>query len=161
MPKNEQDRQVKKFGKDFDACLSRNEESGCLEWTDTLDRDGYGRRGSRYGENKSHRYAFVRAYGEIPTGMLVRHKCDNPKCCEPEHLELGTHQDNRKDTVSRKRHAFGEKNNHAIVTEEMVMDIRRLYDTGNYTQGYLGKQYGLTHSAISLIVRRKNWKHVL
>jgi len=160
MGKNEKDRQVKKFGKDFDTCLSRNEENGCLEWTGHLDRDGYGERGSRYGERKAHRYAYARAFNEIPTGLIVRHKCDNPKCCEPEHLELGTHQDNRTDTVRRKRHAFGEKNNHAIVTEDDVRMIRKLYEAGQ-TQTGISKQYGITQGAVHLIVKRKNWKHVV
>jgi len=77
--------------------------NGCIEWINSVDRWGYGR--IRFGGKTvgTHRAAYVLAYGPIPEGLLVRHSCDNPPCCNPEHLLLGTVQDNVDDRVARNR----------------------------------------------------------
>lgn len=80
--------------------------SGCWEWTGNLSPDGYGRiTAVRYGYTMAavHRIMFERENGPIPEGMEVRHKCDNPPCCNPAHLEPGTHADNMCDMRERDR----------------------------------------------------------
>jgi len=76
----------------------------CWPYTGTTDRFGYGQMtlGKKY-SFQAHRVAFELANGPIPDGLIVRHKCDNPPCCNPAHLELGTHYDNAQDKVSRGR----------------------------------------------------------
>ena len=76
--------------------------NGCLEWTGCTDH--------KYGSLKvykvawrAHRLAWALAYGDIPTGMLVLHTCDNPPCCNPAHLFLGTQSENMKDKVNKGR----------------------------------------------------------
>lgn len=87
---------------------NHNEISGCLEWTGSK-RSGYGRMiiGSRKdGTRKSvsaHRVSYEIEYGEIPAGMEVCHKCDNPSCVNPKHLFLGTRQDNINDRERKGR----------------------------------------------------------
>lgn len=86
----------------FDASLDRTGE--CWLWTGSVDKDGYGR--VRFGGRRelAHRVAWTLEHGPIPDGMEVRHLvCDNPPCCRPEHLALGTHSDNMRDAAAKGR----------------------------------------------------------
>lgn len=76
---------------------------GCIVWTRSVDRWGYGRITANGKQVGTHRVAYEIAYGPIPDGLLVRHSCDNPPCCNPAHLLLGTVQDNADDRVARGR----------------------------------------------------------
>ena len=78
---------------------------GFIKW------DGYGWV-SRYVEGKprqltAHRYAWILTHGEPPEGAHILHTCDNPPCCNPSHLRLGTHQENMADRVAKGRHMMG------------------------------------------------------
>ena len=113
--------------------------TGCWELHGTRDKDGYV---VFYAEGKnqhSHRAAYKEWVCPIPEGMVVRHKCDNPPCINPKHLELGTVQDNVNDREERGRRtpARGEKNGYAKLTWDNVNDIRSLWSTGNYTKKQL------------------------
>lgn len=85
-------------------------ETGCWEWQGNLAPNGYGlltltRQGIR---NKgAHRIMYERHVGPIPEDQVIRHKCDNPPCVNPDHLETGTREDNMRDMVSRGRHRYG------------------------------------------------------
>lgn len=84
-------------------------ESGCWEWQKCRSPHGYGRIGSIVINGASHRGTYTHrvswalANGEWPEGLVVRHKCDNPPCINPEHLEIGTHADNARDRQERGR----------------------------------------------------------
>ena len=84
------------------------EQDGCLVFKSYYDRDGYGRYRLDGGRSapkiKAHRAAWILTHGEIPEGMFVLHKCDNPPCVNPEHLFLGTPKDNMIDMVRKGRH---------------------------------------------------------
>lgn len=82
-------------------------ESGCWEWRGDRNEHGYGRLTlARKGLFKArvHRLIFELYFGVIPPGMVIRHKCDNPPCSNPDHLELGTKAENSRDMVERGRH---------------------------------------------------------
>ena len=82
---------------------------GCWEWQGVLDKDGYGK-AKRYGKTiRAHRLFYEEFVSNIPHGMLVLHNCDNPKCCNPEHLFIGTQLDNErdKDAKGRRRNGYG------------------------------------------------------
>lgn len=72
----------------------------CWLWTAALNKDGYGVYGRGEG---AHRYSYRLAFGEIPSGKLVCHRCDNPRCVRPEHLFVGTQKDNIQDALSKNR----------------------------------------------------------
>jgi hypothetical protein len=82
----------------FDAQI-KTVESGCQEWQGQRNPDGYG----WFKERQTHRLAFERANGPIPPGLLVCHSCDNPPCCNPDHLWLGTVADNTRDMLAKGR----------------------------------------------------------
>lgn len=85
--------------------------SGCLEWTGSRNADGYGSATRGRSSALAHRLAWELAYGPIPQGRLVCHRCDNPPCCNPEHLFLGTQSDNMRDMAAKGR-SSGQKVTH-------------------------------------------------
>lgn len=141
--------------------------SECWTWTGTHDHYGYGvvytghgRRGRK--QIKAHRLAFALA-NSIPLPdrtVEVCHSCDNPSCVRPEHLWAGSHTENMQDQFSKRRHAFGEKNGHAILTEDAVREIRRRCANGERGVS-LAREYGVCHSTITAIKNGRNWRHVV
>jgi DNA-binding XRE family transcriptional regulator len=92
--------------------------------------------------------------------MMVLHHCDNRLCINVDHLYLGTHHDNMRDRDSRGRQARGERNGMAHLTEQQVVEIRRLYDGGGVTQLSLAPLFNVTRRTINSIVRRETWRYL-
>lgn len=107
----------------------------------------------------AHRVSWMIHYGDIPGDMLVCHHCDNPRCVNPEHLFLGTPNDNVSDMISKGRQAAGQSHPLSRLTEADVRTIRERYAAGT-SQSELAREYGCRQTNISNIVRRKTWKHV-
>lgn len=80
-------------------------DSECWLWTGAKDGRGYGNISVGAGESpaKAYRISYEMRYGPIPDGLLIRHRCDNPACVNPRHLETGTQKDNARDMVQRNR----------------------------------------------------------
>lgn len=112
----------------------------------------------------AHRLAWAEANGvaidDIPQGMFVMHKCDNPRCVEPTHLELGTHQDNMDDMVRKGRSLRGEAAGRAVLSDEVVREIKDTYIPRHreYGGAAFARKYGVHQTTISLIVTGKNRK---
>ena len=133
----------------------------CWPWTGYVNAKGYGRllRGQN-GRIYAHRAAWVIANGPIPDGLILRHACDNPACCNPAHLLLGTYQDNVNDAVSRRRHSYGERAPQARLTLEQVLAIRALLSEG-MSQPQVAARFGMSRSAIGHIAQGSTWRTAL
>ncbi len=129
----------------------------CWEWT--AYKDPYGQIWAWGKQRKTHRISWGLHYGAIPDGMCICHHCDNPGCVNPAHLFLGTKADNNADMCAKGRQVVGEKQHLAKLTQEQVLEIRRLYAQG-MSQGELGKCYGVHQVNVGFIVRRETWKHI-
>ena len=88
----------------------RRMPNGCIEWTRSTTKFGYGQIAVEGHTTTTHRLAWKLANGPIPDGMHVLHHCDNPPCCNPEHLFVGTHADNMADRDKKGRCHAGEAN---------------------------------------------------
>lgn len=131
-------------------------ETGCWVWTGGFHTTGYGalRDGRRGGT--AHRISWEIHYGSIPDGLEVCHRCDNRACVNPEHLFLGTHQDNMTDMVNKGRAPVGQRAFGVKLTPEQVLAIRN----DPRSQSRIGREYGVTQTTVGLIKRRKRWKHI-
>lgn len=143
----------------FESRLREDPNTGCIEWQGSRDRDGYGTLRSGRKDHKAHRVAYEKAHGPIARGLSVCHRCDNPPCCNPAHLFLGTPRDNTHDAVRKGRNARGARNGHTKLNDAAVRHIRALVADGR-SQEEVGRLYGVGQTAISSIVRRRTWAHV-
>ena len=133
------------------------DDNGCFICTSHAgDPFGY-RKITINGKSKSmHRFIYEEMFGPIPEGLVVRHKCDNPRCINPEHLELGTIADNNRDIWERGRGNVP----HRAFTGEQVMEILRRIKNGE-KQTDLAKEYGVSLSTINHIKTGRNYKRLL
>lgn len=148
----------------------------CWEWQGTRHPTGYGFvRFTCLAKSmlQTHRLAWILTYGEIPEGFCVCHKCDNPPCCRPDHLFLGTTKDNVRDMILKGRSVSlsgdnhwtrkhpgshsGEKNTHASLTWNDIREIRRLSSKGITTKE-LSNRFKVTTGHIRKIVNNFLWK---
>jgi hypothetical protein len=131
---------------------------GCWEW-------GAGRDGRNYGQmnvdgrpRKASRLAYESAYGPFDDSLCVLHKCDNPPCCRPDHLFLGTKTDNAADRGAKNRTCHGEAKPAAKLTEAAVLRIMSL--RGTMTKRAVAKLFGVGETTIYQIFYGQTWKHV-
>ena len=92
--------------KTIDLFWGKVEKAGddeCWYWLGSLNGGGYGHIGSNKRYRSAHRFSYFIHHGEIPGKLVVMHKCDNPKCVNPAHLQLGTHKDNSQDAIQKGR----------------------------------------------------------
>lgn len=136
--------------------------SSCMYWTGSIHKAGYGVYGKK--SKYAHRLTWELANGPIPDGLHALHKCDVPMCCNPDHIFLGTHQDNMidMDKKGRRKAPKGEDQFKSKLTEEQVLKIRKLYVRGksNFSIPKLAKMFGVTGAAVGYILQRKTWRHI-
>jgi hypothetical protein len=138
----------------FDFFVEKTE--GCWLWRGGLSKNGgYGKFSVDGRDVRAHRYAYELAYGPIPDGLVVRHRCDTPACVRPDHLLLGTQAENIADRQARGRHRVvrGEKNGAARLTDAEAAQLRVDYLTGGDDQYEIARRYGVTQPTVSRIVR--------
>lgn len=149
------------------------------------DRAGYGYFSIKAKTVKAHRIAWQVAKGEIPNGLCVLHRCDNPGCVNPGHLWLGTSADNNRDRNAKGRQASGERTKpwtrakgdrnasrlyperrpkgdrhwNARLTIQDVRDIHQALDDG-VSQKACAARYGVAPQSIGKIVHGIRWRHV-
>lgn len=134
----------------------------CWEWGACGNSNGYGLLKVDGRMALVHRFSWTLAYGPIPEGLCVLHKCDNRACCNPAHLFLGTHRDNMRDRDRKGRNnaLAGERHGMARLTKEQVLEIRRNYKKGDVSRRELAAKHGVSPSHISDIVSERYWKHL-
>lgn len=103
-----------------------------------------------------HRLIYEKLVTKIPDGLVVRHKCDNVLCINPQHLIHGTHIENVNDAVERDRMKSGEQNKFSKLTESEVVEII----ASNDSKWALAERYGVHERTIRNIKAKRNWKRV-
>jgi hypothetical protein len=106
---------------------------------------------------RAHIAAYLIANGQLPKGKYVCHTCDNPPCCNPSHLFLGTAKDNYEDSKAKDRHSRGERNGFSKLTADEVRAIRR----DRRVQVDIARSYGIRQTTVSEIKRGNLWKHLV
>lgn len=140
-------------------------DSGCWVWTGYYGpkNKGYGSANFAGKRHAAHRLAYLAFVGPIEPleddqRVFVCHRCDLPRCCNPDHLFLGTHEVNMDDRNAKRRQAVGSRAGRAKLTEAQVAEIRRL--RGVFLNRELAARYGVSDVVISAVHRRKIWRHV-
>ena len=133
----------------------------CWTWTGYVDPKGYGRIHAKGNPSMlAHRLSWELHFGLIPKGVFVLHRCDNPCCVRPDHLFLGSQNDNVQDMIKKgkQRHVGlkGVKHNMAKLNNTQVLEIR----DSNKTGVFLANKYHVSTSTISDIRNKKIWKHL-
>lgn len=146
----------KKAEKRFWSKVDVRAPGDCWEWMCGKRRGGYGGFSLNRKTVRAHRVAYELAHGPIEKGLLVRHKCDNPACCNPNHLEVGTNADNMADMVARGRSLKGPENPKSKLSEADVLKIR---DDPRMPRE-IADEYGVSGSTISRIKRGADWQHL-
>jgi hypothetical protein len=126
--------------------------SGCIEWQGSIDPAGYGRITVAGKPAYVHREAFKLRHGSIPEGKFILHSCDNPPCCNPDHLRAGTQAENVQDRKDRGRRTY-DPYAASKLTPADVRTIRVLHE-GGMSQSAIGRQIGVSQGSVSKIVRR-------
>ena len=149
-------KQIKNFWKKVD----KNGPNGCWLWTGAKTSvGGYGNFGVNYKLMKAHRVSWFIHFGEPINNLCVLHKCDNPPCVNPDHLWLGTMQDNMQDKVKKGRLYTGDRSGLVKLSPKQVLQIR--YDRScGLKLKELSLKYGVTMGTISTISNKKTRKNV-
>lgn len=145
----------------------RKINSDCWEWTGPLvsPRYRYGYTTHNFGEGKKkimcHRLAYILWKGGIPKNLCVLHQCDNTKCFNPDHLHLGTPQDNTDEMKDRgrERKVEGEKNHKSKLKVEQVFSIRKDFEEG-MKHREIAKKYNIGSSTVHYITTGKTWRKI-
>jgi len=134
----------------------------CWEWKGYKNKSGYGRITINYKNYTCHRIIYELVNNIIPDNLCICHTCNNPSCCNPNHLYLATHAINNKQCRDDKRNNIPRGENHykTILTNEDILEIRIKYSTNSYTQREMGKEYGVSDKTIDGIVSHRRWKHI-
>lgn len=154
--------------------LAIGQINGCWLWTGAGSDDRYGVITHQRQHYSTHRVAYELWKGPIPFGLFVCHSCDNPACCNPDHLFLGTPKENTDDMVSKGRRvtpasaftketirqqiATGRKTGQKLLPDD-VLTIRQRVSRGE-NRKLICAEFGISNSTISAIVTGQNWRSV-
>lgn len=144
----------------FNSLIKENTDTGCLEWQG-FKKGGYGYFYVNGREKAVHRMQYEKFKGLIPKGYNVCHSCDNPPCVNPDHLWVGTQQENIKDMISKGRDlkAIGPRNKNSKISSHQAREVKLLYSQG-HTIKNIHLKLGLTYKTVQHICNGTTWKHV-
>lgn len=137
----------------------------CWLWTGHIGNKGYGYYavslgGGKYKHHLTHRYSYILANGSIPNKLFVLHTCDTRACVRPDHLFLGTHQDNMDDMKQKMRQAHGPNTRTAVLTETQAIAMLHEYADGEHNQRLLADKYGVNFRTVWNLLHGWTWKHL-
>lgn len=174
----------------FHAKVKKRGELECWDWQAARSKTGYGLFNVSGVMRLAHRVAYVVYKGAFPEYFCVCHSCDNPRCCNPAHLWLGTQSQNHRDMCSKKREprgeshglvkapwkaAHGDRNGSRKYIERMprgeanaaaklnassVREIRAMSESGRFKTNEIAEKYGVSRANVIAIHKRKTWKHL-
>jgi len=148
----------KSLSEKFFSLVGEPDANGCRRWLGYLRSHGYG--GLKFNGRtlSAHRVAWELANKADATGWCVCHACDVPLCVTPEHLFLGSIQDNTRDRDIKGRHVAlpGEQHGNAKLKDEQVLEIRSLSDT----MAAIAARFGISKSQVFNIKHRRAWAHL-
>jgi hypothetical protein len=130
--------------------------TGCWIWNRSTNKHGYGQFPRGFGQSpiNASRASYIAHVGNVPDDLEVCHKCDTPRCVNPEHLFIGTHSDNMLDCIRK-----GRKNPKRKLSAEDVVSMRMLFASGK-KMSTLAVRFGIGRGTVGEIIRREIWKHV-
>ncbi len=129
--------------------------TGCWEWKGSLNTGGYG----KFKSDAASKWSYIFYRGTIPKGQQVCHTCDNRRCVNPDHLFLGTIGDNMRDRTSKNRQCKGSQIASSILTEEIVLEIRKMRINGNEYQ-IIADHFKISWDLVRKVCKNTVWKHV-
>lgn len=150
--------QFKPIKDSFHSRYVKDAVSGCWNWLGYTTSDGHG---TAHHEGKgwmAHRLSWYLHRGPFDLSLKICHRCDNPKCVNPNHLFIGTHQDNQYDKISKGRQAKGSGHGRAKLTEQDVRRIRT--EKCGILPSALAREYKITLRAMINVINGITWKHI-
>jgi hypothetical protein len=141
-------------------------DDACWPFVGAKTPKGYGHfTNYRSGSNRAHRIAWRLTSGTDAGAAMVCHRCDNPPCCNPAHLYIGTAVENNRDRVARGRWRGGsppgERSGRAKLTDASVREIRSRFAAGGVSKKSLAREYGVSGTVIRHVITRVTWRHVV
>ncbi len=133
--------------------------TGCWIWTG-LQSGGYGLFWLIGRNRAAHRASWMLFHGVIPAGLFVCHKCDVPLCVNPDHLFLGTPQENSADMARKGRGTQGQRHWQAKLSDASVRSIKRILLSGMRTKTSIAREFNVSLTAIYLVGAGRTWRHV-
>lgn len=140
----------------FESKYTTEPNSGCWLWTSYINESGYGATTWHNKRILAHRLAWTLFKGKIPEGLYVLHKCDVPCCVNPDHLYIGTDEQNKMDSITRKRHVYGDRHPDAKLKSVDIPAIRE--DPRPILE--IASDYNVSYRTIYRVKARTSWKHV-
>jgi len=139
--------------------------SGCWVWKFSRNNKNYGRKKTKQRNSTlAHRLSYEIFKGRIPEGLIVCHKCDNPPCCNPDHLFVGTFKDNSQDCIAKGRNRAGEKGvqpehlkhckKHSKLTPSQRLEVVRRYSDENECRFKIASEFGIKPHYVYLLASR-------
>lgn len=151
------------------------DEDACWLWTGCTNKHGYGVFSQDGKAIRAHRIAYFLTYGVDPGSLFCCHTCDNRACVRPSHIFLGNQSDNMRDAAAKgrcqngdahymRRHpelrTRGERKGISKLKDADIVEIRRLYATGEWFQKEIAAKFGVTQATIWAVLSGKTWTHI-
>ncbi len=150
------------MNKDKQRILSKihKDENGCWLFTGAIHWRGYGAFWFKNKTISAHRASYELFKGPIEKNLLVCHHCDVQRCVNPDHLFLGTNQDNSDDMTVKKRNKRGVDQHYAKLSESDVIYVRGLFEKAMYRKKSIALIFKIDPSTVASIINRETWKHI-